>query len=96
MLKKIENKIFSNNENIIIDFSKIKIVNFLNSLANFKLFYKPPNKKNFDCQEECDEKELFSQIALKKIPFYDNYDDFLKSFYNIEEYKFHKGLFIFM
>lgn len=90
-MKNINDKIFLDNENVVIDFSKKKIINFINNLPNFKLFYKLPNKKNFDTQEESEEKELLSLIILKKTIYYENYDDFLKSFYSDEEYKIYKG-----
>ena len=71
--------------------SNKKIINYINRISNFQLFYKSPNIKNFDPQDESDEKELYSLLTQNKINYFDNYDDFLKSFYSEEQYKSYKG-----
>jgi len=82
--------VFDGNETFVIDFSKKKIINFIEKFPNVKVFYKGPSKKTSDPQEECEEKQMFSQIMMKKVSYFTNYDDFLKIFYSEEEFKEYK------
>jgi len=91
LFKNIDEKLFSENENYVIDFSTRKIIGFVNRFPNFKLFYKSPSKKTFDPQDESNEKEMYSHLMIKKISFFTNYEEFLMSFYTEEEYKSYKN-----
>jgi len=90
LMKEITDKKYTENDNFLIDFSKKRIISLIEKLPNTKIFYKPPGKKVFDPQEEFEEKEMYSQIMMKKVPYYTTYDEFLNLFYSAEEYKDYK------
>jgi len=90
LLRNIDEKIYLKNENIVFESSKNKIINYINKFPDFQLFYKSSNIKNFDPQDESDEKELYSLLTQNKINYFSNYDEFLKSFYSDEEFKNYK------
>jgi len=90
LMKNIDEKNFDQGDNFVIDFSRKTIIKLIDKLPNMKLFYKSPGKKAFDPQEEFEEKEMYSLIMMRKIPYYSNYDDFLQVFYSAEELSAYK------
>jgi hypothetical protein len=76
-------------ENYVFDFSINKIINITNLFTNFTLFYKHTLKNNSNEQND----KFLSILTEKKLKYYENYDDFLKQFYNDEEYQKYKGIY---
>ena len=89
LVKEIQNNVFEFTENYVIDFSKDTIQKIMNHFSNFSLFYKFPFKYNTDPEIE---NTFISFLRKEKIIFHENYDDFLKLFYNNQEFHSYKGI----